>query len=135
MLGIALVSQFITYQIYPFLPPDQLRTYQEAYMIRAFFLIAPIMLIEMFTGLQMIIRIGDFRLHRLVRADMAILIAIWLITFLFELPLHLAVREETWNVNIQQSLLIGNFARVLLWSVKGYLVIKMIPHFYAVTNQ
>jgi hypothetical protein len=99
-------------------------------MFRALVIIGPLMAIETFTAIQLIVRIGDFELHRLIRADLAILLSIWLITLIFELPLHISILSGSASSSVVGSLVVTNFFRMVLWITKSYLVTKMIPCFY-----
>ena len=130
MVGITLVSQFVTYPTYSYLAGEQLKSYESQYLVKTLIIYGPIMLLEMLTAIRLTMKIRNFDLHSTFRANLIIVGIIWGITFFFELPSHFVLLTNGYNSLVYQTLLLVNFTRLILWIIKCRALVKITPHMF-----
>jgi hypothetical protein len=88
-------------------------------------LVAPLMLAELVLSLAVLWRSrGDVRM-RSMRLGAALLLGIWLSTWLWQVPLHDKLAEG-WSEPVIRELIAGNWLRTLLWSARSLLLFGLL---------
>lgn len=130
LLGIAIVTQFISYPLFEHVAESDFSDYHQVYLIRTVIIVTPLMLAEALTGLHLVIKIGDYRLHRLLRSGLILILTIWIVSFLFDLPNQFSL-QHNFNSSAITNIIIFNWFRIILWAIRGVIVAKMIKYFYS----
>jgi hypothetical protein len=124
LLGIVWFVQVIQYPLFSEVGAEQFQQYESAYTQRAGWLIAPLMLLELAACF-----IWVFWANRSSRMSMMLsllaLIGIWLSTFFVQVPLHTQL-QQGWDSNTANELITSNWMRVILWTVKAIVWIRLV---------
>jgi len=94
-----------------------LKEYQAMSIKRTEKVVIPFMLVELITGILLL-----FKLSYLFYLAFALLIFIWIQTFISIVPIHMKLKEEP-NAELVASLVQKNWTRTVLWSLKGLIVL------------
>ena len=113
LLGIILVTQFITYPSFLSVSKQKFYYFHNKYVNRISFLVIPFMTLELFSLCYISYVLNDFLLIK----GLIILLSIWLSTFIIMVPLHnkLSLKYEK---ELVIKLINYNWLRTLLWSIK-----------------
>jgi len=134
LLGLVLGIQILNYPMYHLLSAPAMNQYQQHYLIREFLLLLPFMIIELVTGFRLAFKVNNFNMHSSIRADLSIILSIWIITLVFALPSHLSLLHNGLSSLSYRTLVFTNIFRVLAWTVKCWFVTKMIRPMFAYDN-
>ncbi|MCH1437556.1 MAG: hypothetical protein L7U70_05680 [Flavobacteriales bacterium] len=114
LMGIILMTQFISYPLLKSIPKDAFTDYHATYTGFIAPLVGPLMVFEL-----IVISILTFQdpTNTIHIASAVLVIMIWLSTFLIQVPLHnkLAKAYHAGRIN---SLIHSNWIRTLGWSIK-----------------
>jgi len=124
MTGIIWHVQLLTYPQFAEVGASEFTAYHDAHTRRIAWLVAPLMLAEL--GLALL---AQARLHRrpgarLHAAALAALLAIWTLTGLVQVPQHRALPEL--GPAAIDALVLGNWPRTLLWSLRTWLLARLL---------
>jgi hypothetical protein len=126
MTGIIWCVQLIQYPLFTAIPQSGWVEYERRYTARAGALFAPLMLVELTTGLAIVLaphRTATADLDRgLFLLQMGLLGAIWLSTFALQVPAHRRL-SRGWHVATWRFLVRSNWIRTLLWSARVPLLV------------
>lgn len=136
MTGILWFVQVVHYPLFLSVCPASFPDYEQLHTSRTGMLVAPLMLVELVSAA--IISFLAWRLPeeaarrdavpgndaQLLLLNLALLVAIWAVTFLVQVPQHAALSRGFDAARIQ-SLVNGNWLRTILWSARAALLLKM----------
>ena len=117
MIGISILVQFI---IYPaFKNPDfkNFNSFHLSYSNKMFYIVAPVMLTELFSSL-ILVYISPSKTYQI---SLVFLVLIWLLTFLFIVPIHNFLSTNHSKKKVQKMIKL-NGLRTFFWFSK-YLTI------------
>ena len=119
MIGISILVQFI---IYPsFKKPDfkNFNVFHISYSNKMFYIVAPIMLTELFSSLFLVYKSPS----KIYLISLFFLLLIWLLTFLFIVPIHNFLSANHNKKKVQRMIRL-NGLRTFFWLSK-YLIIGL----------
>ena len=122
MTGLIWVVQVLHYPSYRYISLEKFSAYQNFHTEAITLIVGPVMLIEIFSGLFLLINSQFDRLHVLNFSGLCIL---WLATLFFSVPnhnkLHLGFNDQVINQLIQT-----NWIRTILWTLRSGLLIYIL---------
>ena len=125
LIGLCWIVQRVQYPLMARVGPGDFTAYEQGHVSRIGPVVAPIMLIEAGSGLLLLVFGGEaFRGPAFVAA-IALLVLIWLSTFLLQVPLHGRL-STGFDAAALASLVRTNWIRTLAWSVRGGLLLWML---------
>jgi hypothetical protein len=126
MTGLIWIIQILHYPSYKYIAPEKFQSYQDFHMKSITFLVAPIMLLEVFSGLYLLIE-NQFEFKWSL--EFGLLILIWLATAFLSVPNH-EILKSGYNESVVDSLVNTNWVRTILWTARSagfmFLVFKQI---------
>ncbi|MAQ69685.1 MAG: hypothetical protein CMD23_01145 [Flavobacteriales bacterium] len=121
LVGIILITQFITYPLFQFISSD-FKRYHKAYTKRMGYVVAPLMVLE----LLLVIKITAHHYSNVVIMLIGVLtLIIWASTFLIQVPVHNTISKEKPENKIL-FLIKSNYIRTLCWILKLILSIQIL---------
>jgi hypothetical protein len=118
MTGLIWLIQILHYPSYRFIDRLQFSNYQNFHVKNITLVVGPIMLIEVFSGLYLLLQ-NNFNLFFSI--NFIGLLIIWVSTLIFSVPnhnkLHLGYQEST-ITQLNHS----NWIRTLLWTTRSFLL-------------
>ncbi|MBX3316609.1 MAG: hypothetical protein KF902_07080 [Phycisphaeraceae bacterium] len=123
MAGIIWFVQVVHYPLFLSVPPEAYTAYQREHMSRTSLVVGPLMLVEAASALAILIL--GIAASNLAIPGIALLGAIWLSTFLIQVPRHAAL-ERAADTRIIGSLIRTNWLRTIAWSVRAILSLLML---------
>jgi hypothetical protein len=125
LIGLCWLVQRVQYPLMGRVGVESFTAYEQAHVSRIGPVVAPMMLIEVASGLLLLAIGGEaFRRPAFVGA-IALLVLIWLSTFLLQVPLHSRL-SKGFDAAAHASLVRTNWIRTLAWSVRGGLLLWML---------
>jgi hypothetical protein len=123
LCGLIWTIQLVHYPFFNFIEPSRFDRSMAFHQKRISTLVIPLMVAELVTSAMLVLYCdSNFILHL---AGLIAVLLIWLITFLFMVPLHKRLTEG-YSPEIVQMLTRSNWARTLLWSLKSLLGISLL---------
>ncbi len=120
MVGIIWFVQLNHYPMFH-LVKDNFQAFEADHVRRTFYVIMPLMLLEMITAVMMIF----YKPTPGWWINIGILALIWLSTFFIQVPLHNQLSGK-YNAEVIDRLVSTNWIRTALWTIKGLLVVYLI---------
>ena len=113
MIGVSILAQFIIYPSFKKPGFKSFKTYHLNYTKKMFYIVAPIMLVELFSSILLVYKY----LSKIYLTSLFILILIWILTFVFIVPIHnfLAKMHNKQKVDKMIKL---NGLRTIFWVFK-----------------
>ena len=135
MTGLVWFVQLVHYPLMREVYEDNYKHFQLQHMNNTSMIVAPVMLIELGTGLFLSLQLWQgsiaFKLPSFFVANMILLGVIWVSTFFVQIPLH---RQLTggFDQKVHQRLVKTNWLRTIFWSIRVALLLwvslKLIPN-------
>jgi hypothetical protein len=119
MTGLIWLIQCIHYPSYKYIDPTKFSTYQNFHTTTITFIVGPVMVLEIFTGMSILF---DQKLNALSSVNFIGLVLIWLATAFFSVPLHGKLSLGYDAVTIH-SLISTNWIRTFFWTTRSFLII------------
>lgn len=123
MIGLIWFVQVVHYPLFANVGEDQFRRYEELHTVRTGWVVGPFMLVEAGTA-TMIAVTAPTAIAALAWIGLGVLAAIWLMTAFVQVPLHGRLNRG-WHGPSQRRLVLTNWGRTLLWSIRGPLVLAL----------
>lgn len=129
MTGVIWLVQVINYPLYKYLGVDNFTKYQTEHIARITPVVAPIMIIELFTSLGLI----SFLPHELAQQNIlypllinfTLVVLIWLATVSYSVPIHQNLKEGL-DQKLYDKLLATNWARTIAWTLRSAILIYLL---------
>ena len=125
MAGIALFVQVVAYPLFAHVPEDVLPKYEDAHANRTTRVVGPLMLVEGVTGLLLAIDPPAGIGPALPIVGIALLLAIWLSTFLVQVPTHAAISGGAGGSHVR-ALVARNWLRTVAWVARAGIVAAIL---------
>lgn len=125
MVGLIWFVQLVHYPLFAQVGRPGFIEYQMLHMRRTAWLVGVIMPVELITGIWLVLGGVDSVPYWLPVAGMVLLGAIWLSTALWQAPLH-GVLSKGFEPDVHRRLVISNWFRTTLWTMRGALVLVML---------
>jgi len=121
MTGVLWFVQLIQYPWFHEVPSHRFSDYHRRYTQRMGFLVGPAMLVELTSGMALLVL--DLTPARGLLVVSLILLAIgWLSTFLLQVPCHQKL-SKGYDAGVHHRLVVTNWIRTVAWSARLVLVI------------
>jgi hypothetical protein len=119
LIGLIWVIQLVKYPAFHFVEEKRFFEYHQHHEKSITVIVLPLMLTELALSFWIVIN-NDWGIKTLFA--LLIVLAIWLSTFLVQIPLHRKL-EKGKDENVINKLVKTNWARTILWTVKGILLL------------
>lgn len=113
MTGVIWLVQLVVYPAFGRVSATDFKVYHQAHIRQISWVVLPLMLVEMGSAVYLAIRQPQ-AVHLL---SLLLLAAIWLSTFLLQVPQHRRISEDH-DPALIRRLVRGNWIRTCLWSVR-----------------
>jgi hypothetical protein len=117
MTGLIWVIQVLHYPSFHFIGKEFAKEFNRFHVFRITLIVAPIMTVELITAILLVKSLDSTLLY----LNLILLLITWLTTALVSMPLHFKLINKTKNKYIR-SLIITNWPRTILWTLRSYLV-------------
>lgn len=124
MVGIIWFVQIVHYPLFALVGRDGFPAYEREHQRRTGWVVLPPMVLELAASLGLLFSRPESLSPVLTWANVGTVLAIWLLTFLWQVPLHERLAKE-FDERTHHWLVRGNWSRTLLWSLRGGLVIGL----------
>ena len=121
LVGLCWLVQRVQYPLMGQVGIDQFVAYERAHVSRMGLVVAPMMLIELATGLLLLATGSELYRRPVFLTAMGLLAAIWASTFLIQVPIH-RVLETGFDSASHAMLVKTNWIRTLAWTARGILL-------------
>ena len=115
MVGVSLITHFITYPSFRLINPNIFPEYHKSYTNKMLFIVAPIMTIELISTLLIVIFDINYSYTDII--ILVVLMLIWVLTFYMIVPIHNKL-SATYNKELNQKLIKYNGIRTTFWIIK-----------------
>ena len=113
MIGVSLITHFVTYPSFELISTKQFQQFHNAYTKKMLFIVGPIMIIEFISVFIMVILNIEFNSI----LPFLLVFIIWIFTFFLIVPLHNQLAKN-YKKNINEKLIRFNGFRTSLWVLK-----------------
>ena len=120
MVGVSLITQFVTYPSFKLIKSITFSEFHKSYTKKMLFIVAPVMILELISSLLLVI--FDISDNHTEIGLLITLILIWLLTFFNIVPIHNKLTVN-YNKDLNQKLIKLNGLRTILWILKLILFI------------
>jgi len=125
LVGLCWLVQRVQYPLMDQVGVAGFPAYEQAHVARIGPVVAPMMLVELGTGIALLWVGSGGGSRSLSIAGMALIVVIWLSTFLIQVPLH-DVLADGFDPAAHASLVRTNWIRTLAWTLRGGLVLVLV---------
>ena len=119
LIAISIIIQFIVYPSFNKIL-ESFPEYHSSYKKKIFWIVGPVMILEILTSLLMILNEFDIYL-----IPGLIVLLLWMLTFINIVPLHNQLSKQ-FQANKHIKLLKLNFVRTILWALKFFVLIIIL---------
>lgn len=130
MVGLIWVVQVVHYPLFAHVGAGDFIAYERAHMNRISFIVGPVMLIELASAVLLAAFPPPGVGQALPVFGISLLIVIWASTAAIQAPTHFRL-SRSYNLDLIKCLVLGNWLRTILWSVRGILVLAMVQQILA----
>ena len=121
MTGVIWMVQLVTYPQFLDVPSASFPEFHGRYTKRITLIVMPLMLLELGLSLFAAWHFRETDLRWLLFAGASLTVALWLITFLVQVPQH-EMLSSGFSEPVIRALIAGNWMRTVLWTVRSALV-------------
>ena len=119
LIAISIIVQFIVYPSFNKIL-ESFTEYHKRYTKQIFWIVGPVMILEILTSLLLILNELDIYL-----IPGLIVLLLWMLTFIYIVPLHKELSKQ-FQTNKHIKLLKLNFVRIILWALKFFVLIIIL---------
>lgn len=125
LVGLIWTIQIVHYPLFISVGTQNYAVYQTSHMSRISYVVAPVMLAELGTSVYFSFVNYEPIDQRIFWIGLTLTILIWISTALIQSPIH-SLLAEKFDESLVRKLVLTNWIRTLLWTVRGALVLWMI---------
>lgn len=122
LTGIIWLIQIVHYPLFGFVGEEKYRLFHIGHMNRISFVVAPLMIVEAISAIMLVFYPPHNTDLRIVWFGIGLVGAIWLSTFLLQVPLHEKLAQG-FDSAAHFSLVMTNWIRTVAWSLRAALVL------------
>ena len=111
MVGVIWVIQLLHYPAFHYIEKNNYSQFQKFHMNRISYIVIPAMVIEMLSGIMLVIINDDFII------SFSLLVCIWIITFVFFTNIHQRLLSKYENTAVEKLVNL-NWIRTTFWTVR-----------------
>jgi len=120
MVGVSLITQFVTYPSFKLIRSSLFSEFHKSYTNKMLFIVAPVMILELISSLFLVI--FDVSDNNTEIGLLISLLLIWFLTFFIIVPIHNKLTVN-YNKDLNQKLIKFNGLRTIFWIIKLILFI------------
>ena len=120
MIGVSLITHFVTYPSFKLIKSSLFSEFHKSYTNKMLFIVAPVMILELISSLFLVI--FDVSDNNTEIGLLISLLLIWFLTFFIIVPIHNKLTVN-YNKDLNQKLIKYNGLRTILWIIKLILFI------------
>ncbi len=117
LVGLIWTIQWVQYPGFRWVGVPQWATFHNFHCGRIAWVVAPLMLGELLTGIALLVWAPPGIEPGLLAVGMGLIFAVWLSTAFLSLPLHRQLKQH--NARAQRQLVLTNWVRTLTWTIRG----------------
>jgi len=125
MTGLIWFVQLVHYPSFKFFDRSRGVAAAQFHQQRTGWVVMPVMLVELVSALLLLGSSWMYLHGSLLWTNLAALVAIWLVTFRYLVPLHRRLAESYSEVSVN-SLVRINWVRTVLWTARATLLIRFV---------
>jgi hypothetical protein len=125
LVGLCWLVQRVQYPLMDRVGVAGYPAYEQAHVSRIGPVVAPMMLIELASGIWLLLIAPTGELRLLYGVGLALLVAVWLSTFLLQVPLH-GTLVDGFDASAHAALVRTNWIRTLAWTARGALLVWLL---------
>ena len=125
LVGLIWTIQIVHYPLFESVGTQNYAVYQASHMSRITYVVAPVMLAELGTAVYFSFVNYEPIDRILFWIGLMLAILIWISTALVQSPIHGRLAEK-FDENLVRKLVLTNWIRTILWTMRGALVLWMI---------
>ena len=118
MVGVIWVVQLVHYPLFAFADEADFVAFEAAHRMRIIVVVMPLMLAEVVTAILLVLQAESATQRVLAWTGASLLLAVWLCTFLLQVPLHRRL-SRGWDAEAARRLVSTNWLRTALWTLRG----------------
>jgi hypothetical protein len=111
--------QLIIYPNFQYLSRDELHKWHRVYTPRITFVVAPLMILQLLIGVYVLF----LQINLLTVSSTLLIVLNWLITFIYFVPLHVKLDQDSKNQQLLKKLISFNWYRTIIWSCVFFIVL------------
>ena len=120
MVGVSLITHFVTYPSFKLIKSSIFSEFHKSYTNKMLFIVAPVMILELISSLFLVI--FDVSDNNTEIGLLISLLLIWFLTFFIIVPIHNKLTVN-YNKDLNQKLIKYNGLRTIFWIIKLILFI------------
>ncbi|HEU0077488.1 MAG TPA: hypothetical protein VFQ76_07545 [Longimicrobiaceae bacterium] len=125
MIGVIWLVQVVHYPLFGGVGRDGWTGYAAAHGRRTTWVVGPPMLVELATGIALVLRPPQGIPPAALWAGLALIAVAWASTALLQVPRH-RVLGAGWDAAAHRSLVAGNWLRTAAWTLRGVLLLLVL---------
>lgn len=125
MTGIIWLVQTVHYPLFGFVGEGKYREFHVAHMNWITYVVAPLMILEAVSALLLVFYPTPNADSRLLWFGFALVLVVWLSTFLLQVPLHEKLARG-YDVETHASLVQTNWIRTIAWTLRAAIVLWLV---------
>ncbi len=125
LVGLIWTIQIVHYPLFERVGADGYAAYQTAHMSRITYVVAPVMLVELLTAIYFALVNYEPFDAKYFWFGLALVLIIWASTAFVQSPIH-GKLAKNFDIASANKLVLTNWIRTLLWTIRGALVLWMI---------
>ncbi len=123
MAGVIWTIQLVHYPSFNFVSLENFSAFEKFHAFRISLVVIPAMLLELITAIALVYYFKEK--SNLITINLAIVLAIWAVTFFISSPAHGRLLSG-FNAETINFLISTNWIRTALWTIKGALIFYLI---------
>ncbi|MFT5124755.1 MAG: hypothetical protein ACI9TH_002886 [Kiritimatiellia bacterium] len=125
MTGLIWFVQLVHYPMFAEVAAGDFPRYEAVHNTRTSWAVMPAMLIELAVVLYLVFAPASPWSRPMASTGLALLVLIWLSTFLLQVPCHTRLMEG-FDADVHRKLVLTNWVRTVAWSLRAALVLRML---------
>ena len=125
MVGVIWVVQLVHYPLFSFAAKGTFAAFEAAHRLRISVVVMPLMLGEVVTSILLVVQAESATQRVLAWSGASLLLAVWLCTFLVQVPLHRRL-SRGWDPEAARRLVRTNWLRTALWTLRGVVAAALL---------
>ena len=125
MVGLIWFVQLVHYPLFSAVGIKEFPAYEQSHQRLTTWAVGPMMLIELVSTFALPFRMPVGSATWLAWLGLALLIAIWLSTWLLQVPAHHSLQVNGFSHTVHSRLVRTNWIRTVAWSVRGLIALAI----------
>ncbi len=125
MAGLIWFVQIVHYPLFAEVPTDAFHRYESLHCRFTGWVVSPLMLTELATGIILLIHPPSVDVTHLLRSGGALLAILWISTFAIQVPVHNGL-SSGFNPRLHRLLVRTNWIRTAAWTTRAVIVLTIL---------